>query len=197
MAIMAEVKPDPTLNPFANLDSLRLNTNYAETVGVKKLLKTVPVRKPGPQDWVRVHPTLRLTPAALLEIRDDREIYFVRPSAAVELADEVYVATLYLTINRQGTLTLWPVRLPGPDGKILEWHRSAAEAAEIAQVQWVRLRANMNLGAYEPQVPDGNAVIPEPTWPVETLEEILGIAFRDRFISDSSHPVVQRLRGAL
>jgi uncharacterized protein YbdZ (MbtH family) len=194
---MNKSNPAAALNPFADLDSLRLNTDYTETVGVKKLLRTVPVRKPGPQDWVRVHPELRLTPAALLEIRDDREMYFVLPSAAPELTGEYYVATLYLATNRQGTPSLWPVRLPGPDGKLLDWHRSAQQAAEIAQTQWTRLRANMNLGAYEIQVADGTAAIPEPKWPVESFEEILNIAFRDRFISDIQHPVVQRLRGTL
>ena len=41
------------------------------------------------------------------------------------------------------------VRLPGPDGKHLEWHRSAAEAAEAAETRWIRIKANMALGAYE------------------------------------------------
>jgi hypothetical protein len=184
-------------DPFKDLDGLRLNTDYTETVGVKKLLRTIPVRKPGSQDWVRVHPQLRLAPAALLELRGDKETYFVLPAAAAELVGEYHVAALYLTINRQGTLSLWPVRLPGSDGKALEWHRSAHQAADIAQTKWTRLRANMDLGAYDIQVADGTASIPEPKWPDESFEEILRIAFRDRCIADSSHPVVQRLRGAL
>src|SRR5215470_9791631 len=74
---MSDPKAEPTFDPFANLNNLRLNQSYAETVGVKKLLKTVPVRKPGRQDFVRTHPEHRLTPAALIELKDDREIYFV------------------------------------------------------------------------------------------------------------------------
>jgi len=121
-------------DPFTNLENLRLDQSYAETLGVKKLLRTVPVRKPGQQDFVRTHPEHRLTPAALIELKDDREIYFVAPSMVSELAGEFFVATLYLTINRQNIMTLWPVRLPGPDGKHLEWHRSAAEAAEVIRL---------------------------------------------------------------
>jgi hypothetical protein len=34
-------------NPFDNLSSLRLDQSYADTVGVKKLLTTVPERKPN------------------------------------------------------------------------------------------------------------------------------------------------------
>ena len=181
-------------DPFANLESLRLDQSYLETVGVRKLLKTVPVRKPGPQDFVRTHAQHRLTPAALIELKEDREIYFVAPSMVSELAGEFFVATLYLTITRQGVLSLWPVRLPGPDGKHLEWHRSAAEAAEAAQRRWVKIRANMNLGAYEifEALSDN---IPEPVWPDESFEQIIRVAFRDRFIDRSDHLVVKRLRG--
>jgi len=34
---------------------LRLSQNFVESVGVKKALLTVPVRKPGRQDFVRTH----------------------------------------------------------------------------------------------------------------------------------------------
>jgi hypothetical protein len=187
-----------TLDPFSNLDNLRLDQNYADTVGVKKLLRTVPVRKPGSQDFVRTHPDAdyRLSPAALIELKDDREVYFVVPSMVGELPGEFFVATLYLTVNRQGVLTIWPVRQPGQDGKQLAWHRSAAEAAELAQAKWVKIRANMSLGAYE-IFEAMNDNIPGPVWPELPFAEILRIAFRDRFIDSEDHPVVKRLRGEL
>jgi hypothetical protein len=191
---MAEPLRLEATDPFTNLESLRLDQSYGENLGVKKLLRTVPVRKPGPQDFVRTHPQHRLTPAALIELKDDREIYFVAPSMVSELVGEFFVATLYLTINRQNTMTLWPVRMPGPDGKHLEWHRSAAEAAEAAQRRWVKIRANMGLGAYE-IFEAINDNLPEPVWPEESFEQIIRVAFRDRFIDSAEHPVVKRLRG--
>jgi hypothetical protein len=39
-------------DPF-DLSKLRLDQSFTETAGVKKLLTTVPVRKPSPQDYVR------------------------------------------------------------------------------------------------------------------------------------------------
>ena len=48
--------PDP-FNPAA----LRLDQSFADTVGVKKLLTTVPVRKPNRQDFVRVNADLRVS----------------------------------------------------------------------------------------------------------------------------------------
>jgi hypothetical protein len=41
----------------------------------------------------------------------------VRPGIASQLIGEFSVATLYTTINRQGVPHLWPVKLPGVDGK--------------------------------------------------------------------------------
>ena len=113
-----------------------------------------------------------------------------------ELAGEYFAATLFLTITRQSVVTLWPVRLPGPDGRHLEWHRSAAEAAEAAQTRWVKIRASMSLGAYE-IFEATNDNIPAPAWPEEPFEQIIRVAFRDRFINRSDHPVVKRLRGEL
>ena len=71
---------DTAPNPF-DPAALRLDQSYADTVGVKKLLTTVPVRKPNRQDFVRVHPdpAYRLTPAAIIEVKEDREVYLVTP----------------------------------------------------------------------------------------------------------------------
>ena len=84
------------LNPF-DPAALRLDQSYADTVGVKKLLTTVPVRKPNRQDFVRVHPdpAFRLTPAAIIEVKEDREVYLVMPSIAQQLPGEFSVATLF------------------------------------------------------------------------------------------------------
>jgi hypothetical protein len=84
---------DPTPNPF-DPAALRLDQSFADTVGVKKHLMTVPVRKPHRQDFVRVHPdpTYRLTPAAIIEIKEDREVYLVTPNMAQELPGEFAAA---------------------------------------------------------------------------------------------------------
>ena len=138
--------PDP-FDPAA----LRLNEMFVEGVPIKKYLSTIPVRKPGRQDFVRVHPAeeWRLTPAAILELKEDREVYLVRPHLVNALTDEVSPATIYTAITRQGTLFLWPVRLPTADGRRSDWHRSALEGAELAQTKWLRITANLALGAYE------------------------------------------------
>src|SRR3974390_762798 len=99
-------------NPF-DPSSLRLDQSFADGGGVKKLFTTVPVRKPSKQEFVRVRrdPSYRLTPAAIIELKEDSEIYLVTPKMVQELPGEYSLATLYTAISRQGTLFLWPVKL--------------------------------------------------------------------------------------
>jgi hypothetical protein len=130
---------------------------------------------------------------AVIELKEDREIYLVPPSIARELPGEFLMATIYTAINRQSVVFLWPVRLPASDGRILEWHRSAAEAAELAMQRWLRVKANMPLGAYE--IFQAASTIPDPEWPDLRFQELLRIGFRDRLVDRLDHPVVKRLRG--
>src|SRR5271156_2924713 len=82
--------------------ALKLDQSFADTLGVKKLLTTVPVRKPNRQDFVRVHPApeYRLSPAAIIELKEDREVYLVTPNIASELPGEFGVASLFTAVNR-------------------------------------------------------------------------------------------------
>lgn len=184
-----QVVPDP-FDP----ENLRLDQSFVETSGVKKLLTTVPVRKPHNQDFNRVHPdgAYRLT-AAIIELKDDREVYLVLPHIAHQLPGECTPVTIYTGINRQGVTFLWPIRLPTPDGKINEWHRSAAEAAERALTCWLRIKADMALGAYA--MFEASSTIPDPIWPTASLKDLLKIGFKDRLVDNLDHPVIKRLRG--
>jgi hypothetical protein len=175
---------------------LRLSQNFVDTVGVKKALLTVPVRKPDRQWFVRVHPdpAYRLD-VAVLELKDERETYLVDPVLLPELPGEVAPKILFTAINRQQVLFLWPVRLPNIDNRRDNWGSSALQAAQLAISSWVRIASNMNLGAYE--VFEASASIPDPVWPEVEFKNLLEIAFRDHFIRDLDHPVVKKLRGEL
>ena len=177
-----------------DLSRLRLSQNFAEKVGVKKALLTVPVRKPGRQEFIRVHPGEDMViQTAVIELKEDHETYLVEPNLWSEMPSELAPKALFTTINRQGVLTLWPVRLPGEDGRHDEWSRSALEAVEIAKTRWIRIVANMALQAYEVFEATGN--LPDPKWPEISFQRILEIAFKDRFIRTLDHPVVRRLKG--
>jgi hypothetical protein len=187
---MTVAKP---VDPF-DLASLRLNPSFLETAGVKKLLNTVPSRRPSPQDFVRVHPSPDSRENfAMIELKDDREDFLVRPELLADLAGEVIFKTIFTAINRQGVVFLWPVKLPKPDDRKSDWPRSAREAAELAMTKWVRMKANLSLGAYEITVAE--SVMADPVWPDLSFVELYRIAYRDRMITSLDHPVIKRLRG--
>jgi hypothetical protein len=191
---MSDALKKPDANPF-DLDSLALPQSFAEAIGVRKLLTHVPVGKPGSQDWSQVHPD----PAyqrnlAVINLRNEREMYLVTPRMLGELAGEYVGVTMFTAVSSQGVVRLWPVRLPGPDGKDLAWWSTEREAAELAKTQWMRIKANMALGANEIDVSEMTA---KPRWPAATFQEIIEIAFAGRLIDNIEHAVVRRLRGLI
>ena len=181
-------------NPF-DPERLRIDLSFAEGVGVKKALVTVPVRKSNGQDFIRVHPdpSFRL-PVATIELKDDRETYLVLPDIARDIPGEYVMSTMHTCISRTGVIFLWPVRLPSPDGRQLAWHHSAKVAAEMAMKRWIRVKSNMSLGAYD--IFEASCTIPDPEWPDDvTFLKLLEIAFKGRLVDSLDHPVLKRLRG--
>ncbi|MEI6559500.1 MAG: hypothetical protein WCO00_13935 [Rhodospirillaceae bacterium] len=174
--------------------SLRLTQDFATTVGVQKILNRVPVRKPGPQEFFRVHDSedYRLE-TAILELKDEREVYLVAPALRSEMFAEIKPVRLYTTINRQGVVALWPCKLSPPDGRSNSWNDTALAAAKLAMSRWVKIQADMSLGGYQPFVAAGD--LPDPTWPEKTFHELLKIAFTGSYIETPDHPALRRVRG--
>lgn len=183
-------------NPF-DPARLRLPQDFGATLGVKKALLTIPVRKPSKEWFIQVHPDEAYrVQTAVLELKEDRETYLVDPKLWPELAtrESTFGPRLIATaINRQGVVFLWPIRLPGSDGKLDEWNMSALEAVQLATGKWVRVAANMSLGAYD--VFEATAKLPEPEWPTVAFAKLLKVAFKNRYIDSLDHPVLLRLRG--
>jgi hypothetical protein len=184
--------PVKDADPFDPVN-LRLQPDF-EIMGVKRELVTLPVRKPGKQEFVRVHPdeAYRLE-TGLLELKEEREFYLVRPEMWAELAEEIVLARIYLAMPRAGAAFFWPVRLPGPDGKRNLWHDSAEKTAMEGMRKWVRLVPNQAAGMYDTFT--ATASLPEPEWPELGMRELLKLAFGERYIDSIDHPVVRRLRG--
>jgi hypothetical protein len=59
--------------------------------------------------------------------------------------------------------------------------------------RWIRVKANMSLGAYE--MFEAASTIPDPTWPELSFQELVEIGFRQRLVNNLDHPVIKRLRG--
>lgn len=175
-----------------SISALRLPQDFGSAAGVKKVLTTIPFRKPSGQVFFRVHPEWRLN-AAILQLKDDGENYIVAPHLFAELAQEVRAKMVYTGVTREGTVFMWPVNLESEDGRLDTWSRSAHEAAKLAEKGWVRLVANRSIGAYDAYEAIGQ--LGDPSWPEMTFDEVAKLAFRDRFIDSLNHPILKGLRG--
>ncbi len=185
--------PDP-FDP----ESLRLGTDYSEGLGVRKVISTIPNRKPNKSEWFRVRPgdEWRVETAVLeLEKGVERSTYLVAQSLRVDLCGEITPAMLLTCVNRAGDLFLWRVKLPGPDGRSNTWTDSALQIAKAAETTWCRMVSDMNNGIYTHFEPRHD--LPDPKWPAISFREIIRIAFRDRMIDSLDHPVLRDLRGDL
>ena len=180
-----------------DLDSLRLKQDFSETLGVQRVLSHVPVRKPNKTNFIRVHPgeDYRMD-IGIVEMKEERETFLVTPAMMSEpgIYELVVPARLVTYITRQGVLALWPLKLE-KDGKLNPWHESALEAAQLAEEQWVSVRADMSLGAY--QIFLATAELPEPEWPEHTFSELVRLGFKGLIVDAPDHPLIQQLTGAI
>jgi hypothetical protein len=184
--------PEVAPNPF-DLASLRIDQSKLAAPATKKRLLRVPVRKPGRQDFFRAHPTEMAGPIGIIEV--EREMYVAAPHLLDEIrASGGYPANLHLAVNRSKVVFLIPVRLPEQDGGRNSWAESLERAVTEAKNDWVCIRAHMDLGGYELSIAQPG-VIPGPEWPTETMQELLSIAFKNRYIDREDHPVLLKLAG--
>jgi len=182
------------LDPFNPL-ALRIDVANGIELGVKKPIVHVPVRKPNRQEYFRayLHADYRM-PMAILELKEEREVYAVTPAVAMALPGETRSVELRVCISRAGNIFLWPVPLPTSDGRENVWHKTARLAAEHAEKNWVRMIPNMGAGCYDILVAAPG--VSDPVWPEAAFSELLRVAFGNgRLIDSIDHPVIQRLRG--
>ena len=188
-----EPQTEPAPDPF-DPANMRMGQDFASELGVRKVLTTIKCDKPNRHVFVRVRPGEDWkVETYIFEDKVSRDRYYVSPDLLSDLLGEVYRVCLHLAITKQSDVFLWPVKLPGPDGRRNEWNDSAMEAAKLAESKWVRMAANMANGHYD--VFEAVGELAEPTWPDLSLKEVLRLCFKDRFIESMDHPCLKALRG--
>jgi len=190
------VVENPQLSPVSDeidLDSIRLTQHFSGQGSVKKLLNTVPVRKPNRTQFFRTHPEYRMD-VMLLKYEETDELYVVKPEVFLEVSQLAKPHRLVLAVDRMGTPFIWPLAIPDPE-RPMAWHQSAMEADQLAQENWMRIQANQGLGAYE--LYQATAELSEPVWPTEPWSKLINIAFKQKLIDSADHIVLQKLRGEL
>ena len=185
-----ENKKKPTTADFSRF---RLSQNFGSASGVRKKLTTVPVRKPNKTQFVRVHSENKLDTMLLKYGDNGEDLYLIDPDVMQEVEDLAKPYRLVKAIDRQNNFLIWPLAIPD-DGRPLNWHLSALEAAGNAELEWTRMQANMSLGAYEIFAAEQD--LGDPEWPELSMNELLEIAFKNKIIDRPDHLVLLQLRGA-
>ena len=186
--------PENLIEIKADFSRFRLSQNFGSVCGVSKKLTTVPVRKPNKTQFVRVRPEGRLDAMLLKYPADSEDLYLIEPDVIQEVGGQARPYRLTQAIDRQNNVFIWPVRIPDDD-RPLNWHTSALEGSITAELSWTRLVANMALGSYDIFVAESK--LEEPEWPELSMNELLGIAFKNKIVDRPDHLVLLELRGAI
>jgi hypothetical protein len=194
--------PGRPLIPGIDLDSVALEEDYADDLAVEETPTTVVVRKPSGMGYFRAHTELHRN-VRMLEIKNgaDRGFYLVAAGARSLLQSEehddiqLFPARLTLCLSRDSGLFLWPLRLPEQRkaNQLDEWSQSALRIVKLAETQWVKLYTPRGANCYSYKV--GEGIKAEPSWPSLTMNEIAGLAFEGRYLTDPEDPLIRRLLG--
>jgi hypothetical protein len=191
--------PD-TPEVFDPFDPETLRQTSLADIAVERVMLSVPVKRPGKQEFFRVHPDLAYTlDAYLLERTDglDRETFLVTPNFHAELLGELRLKRIFTCVNKRGTVFLWPANVPTPDNTMgRSWAESALQIADYAKTSWVRMVGRRDANDYEMFKAKGDLGSPE--WPDKSFRDLLALAFAgDGLIDREDHPVIRELNGEL
>jgi hypothetical protein len=184
-------------DPFDAM-ALRLPPAFEHNAGIRKVISTIPVRKPHGQEWLRTHPGPGYSENfGVIILKDDKEVYLLHPNIVGAYENEMTRVRLFVCMSMNKNLFIWPAKLPGSGHKGADsWNISAIEAAEAGMKRKVRVQANIGIGAYEYAFSDNPTPENDPVWPNMTYSEMLRIAFAKpgRFVTDHNHEVLRLLR---
>jgi hypothetical protein len=188
------------LKPVEDLAKLLLMPSPSTLSSAGEVLAIPVISKPGPLEYFRTHPDLRLTLEMVCPNKGDISAlnYGVMPAARASLARhhiEPFTVTLYPIVICSQPLVYRLVMVKLPSGPRWDnWNLTKKIALDKAVTQWVALRSIK--GGYWACDPDPEAVFPDPEFPGYTahdwLQKSLGV--QDQIIRDDSHPVFKEIK---
>ena len=203
----AEKKPDPKLKvveaeqekPIADaedLSSLWMDTTLGDGL-TETVVAKIPIGKP--RDFFRVvaDPSYRRKCEIYthkIEGQIEEEHYFIdKPMQGI--IDEARPCTLVVCIYRDGSLRLWPLKLPRDGEKDNKAWMSARAAARSAMEKWVKIVWTRD-GYLVREALDGYA--PQPDFKkLPPFNKLVTMACGEHgIIHDRNHPIARNLFGA-
>jgi hypothetical protein len=178
---------------FDDLASQRFDKSFTAGADVVKVLTRVTVGRPRVGEFIRVHPDPSYQMEAglvTLEKERTRTTYFLHPSLHLSAGKLLKRTRLYTYVTTQGAVGLWPINVSEQENS---WLDSNHDAAKRAMSCWLRVESNMAAQSYE--IYQARGTLSEPQWPTLSFNELLNLAFKDKYIKDPNHIIMQRIRG--
>lgn len=182
-------------SPELDLEQFRIDQDFASHVQTRKTAVSISVRKPDRQRWIFIHHSKEWRACvAVLEDKDNQRTYIVAPEIVPEVTADLVPKLLVTYATRQGTTSLWPIRMPDETGRLDTYNESALSIIEQYPGQWIRVLPNQIDRCYD--VLEMPAIeLPSPKWPEGGFRQLFSLAFKNRVINDINHPVLKALRG--
>jgi hypothetical protein len=153
------------------------------------------IRKPGLDEWFRVHPDFKpdffLYQPTVKNRRD--HVYLVRKAFAPLFGAAAKPVTLRMCVNSQGDAFIW-LHPMSDSGLGASWARSRAEVAGEAAKRWITITSGD--GCYNIKLPIDPSVFDEPKWPSGTFNEWVHRTFPPTIqVNAKDHPAVEYHQG--
>jgi len=194
--------PPPSKTSRLDINKAKVPPSYRDNMIGPAVQLTVDVKKPGKSTWFQVHTDegFQADDIVMIKTRDGMEddYFLILPDPdAVSLTEDMLAVNeaqsfrLFYAITRSMKVFIWPIMLPGADGRTNSWHESALLAVPLLQGGWGRLRPAEGAYDFIPAVSKA-----EPRWPDWDWQTVLEKAFLEpNIIRNVEHPVVQQILG--
>jgi hypothetical protein len=173
--------------------------------GVETLLTALPHHKISEaRDWVRLHPDEEKywsTELCFVHVPTKGQKHDLLHLINEELAkrhlpsDRIQRFRLALATKPHDVFFLCHVPSQNLDNT---WNDTAVRACVQGKVKWVQATSRKleNAEGYQITYARDQDSFPEPSWPRQTLDELILVTFNDRMINGDGHPGLLRLVGA-
>lgn len=187
--------------PWANsvssfIDQFAVKTSEVVAPSRREVLHSIDLGRPRPKTYFRVHSGEDYS-VEVMVLEFGGEQYLVSKSIQEELANELTKKKLFLWITQVGNLGVWPIKV-SKSGNSKEWvdtwNRSALKAAKIAMGAWTSIRSNQSSKQYDIVQASWDL---EPKFPSVDFGQLLMLAFDNRILETTEHPVVKEVLGEL
>ena len=196
ITVASPKKDKPSLaDVIGDLSEIQIKASDKALTKRRKL--NLSLRKPTSKVffWVLDNPDYMVDLRCIEVTKDvsiEKDQYVIHPSLCNDprIIRDSYEARHYVYLTNKYRLGIWDIKLNG-----MQWSTSALEAAGIAKEQVIRLIPNMDEGSYE--IDEAIAEPEAPNWEQylegKTMLELLDLGYKDRFITEEDHPVLNDL----